>query len=97
MGASRQWRTGVGGGQDIVGLVNLSSFRLADPRENGVKVLIVWLPALDIVSFPMGFDPRETSCGVEDCRFKSAVRAVIYQFENLHMVTTYAFVLSILM
>jgi hypothetical protein len=55
------------------------------------------LQALDIVSFPMGFDLRETSCGVEDCRFKLAVREVIYQFKNLHMVTTYAFVLSILM
>ena len=44
MGASRQQSTGAGGGQDIVGLVNLGSFRLGDPRENGVKVLIVWLP-----------------------------------------------------
>ena len=57
MGASRQQRTGAGGGQDIVGLVNLSGFRLRDLQENGVKVLIVWLPALNIVSFPMGFDP----------------------------------------
>ena len=36
-------------------------------------------------------------CGIEDCRFKLAVRVVIYQFENLHMVTMYIFVSSILM
>ena len=43
-GASGRRSTGVGGGQDIVGLVNLGGFRLGDPRENGVKVLIVQLP-----------------------------------------------------